>query len=253
MKKSRGTSYVGASGWSYDDWKGRFYPKDLPKSCHFRYYAEQFSTVELNATFYRLFPEKTFQNWARKAPDGFTYAVKMWRWITHRRRLKDVYDDLKKFLSHVLLLGKHLGPVLVQLPPGLHCDMDRLSSFLNKFYKCEQELGIHFRATVEFRHASWLCDPIYAILKEHGWSLCLADMSKLEFPRIVTGKFVYIRFHGRPHLYQSLYKDTVLVDWAKWLQDMLQQGYDVYAYFNNDYHAYAVDNAKTLRNMLIEI
>lgn len=246
------TAWVGTSGWSYDGWKGVFYPKNLPKKDHFGYFSEHFRTVELNATFYRLFPEKTFAHWAQKAPKGFIYACKMWRWVTHRKRLREVEGDLNSFFDRCLLLGEHLGPVLVQLPPGQHRDDQRLGEFLETLTHVRKRTKKHIRVAVEFRHASWDDPAVYEKLREAGVALCLVDMPKLSFPQEVTDDFTYVRFHGRDKLYQSLYTKEQLAQWAKWLQKQLRAGVDVYCYFNNDYDARAVKNARQLREMLAE-
>ena len=246
----RGKMFVGTSGWSYEHWRDIFYPGDLPKKEHFNFYAGQFSTVELNATFYRLFPEKTFQNWRDKAPEGFLYAVKMWRWITHRKKLKQSDDDLRTFLSRALLLKEHLGPLLVQLPPSLQRDDETLRLFLKSLERVQQHLKQKFRVAVEFRHPDWLVEEVFRILAEAHVALCLADMPRLQFPRVITSDFTYVRFHGRPRLYQSLYPQEQLTEWGDWLGELLMNGKDVFAYFNNDFNAHAVQNARQLQQIL---
>jgi uncharacterized protein YecE (DUF72 family) len=246
----RGKAYIGTSGWSYEHWQGVFYPERLPKKDRFAYFAAHIPTVELNATFYHLFPEKTFRGWAEKAPPEFLYAVKMWRRITHYKRLQEVEDDLRLFLSRITLLNNHLGPVLIQLPPGLHRDDVRLSRFLEGWQEAQKTMEKTFRTAVEFRHKSWFADEVYTILREAGAAFCLGDMPKLEFPREVTGNFTYVRFHGRPHLYQSLYSEETLTEWRGWLGVQLKGGLDAFVYFNNDFHANAVRNARQLRHML---
>jgi uncharacterized protein YecE (DUF72 family) len=245
-----GKAFIGTSGWSYEHWQDIFYPKDLPKKDRFNYFAGQIPTVELNATFYHLFPEKTFQGWAGKAPEGFLYAVKMWRRITHYKRLKQIDEDLLTFLARVMLLADHLGPVLIQLPPGLHRDDDLLNGFLKTMLEVQTALIKEFRTAVEFRHGSWFAQDVYHILERAGAALCLADMPKLEFPREVTSDFVYMRFHGRPHLYWSLYSEETLADWCDWLSLHLSSGRDVFVYFNNDFDAHAIQNARQLQHML---
>jgi uncharacterized protein YecE (DUF72 family) len=245
-----GKAYVGTSGWSYEHWQGVFYPEGLPKKERFAYFAAQIPTVELNATFYHLFPEKTFQGWAEKAPPGFLYAVKMWRRITHYKRLQNVEEDLRLFLHRITLLEDHLGPVLIQLPPGLHRDDSRLSRFLEVFREAQEILEKTFRAAVEFRHKSWFAEEVYTLLDAAGIAFCLGDMPKLEFPRRVTGDFTYLRFHGKPYLYRSLYSEETLSEWSVWLGMQLKAGFDAFVYFNNDFEAHAVHNARQLKHLL---
>lgn len=249
-QSKRGKLYIGTSGWSYEHWQDIFYPEKLAKKNRFDFFTSRFSTVELNATFYRLFPEKTFEKWAIQAPNKFLYAVKLSRWITHLKRLKDIQNDLQTFLTRASLLEKHLGPILIQLPPSMHRNDELLHQFLDRLNDTQKALKKKFRVTVEFRHPSWLNDEIYEILTENNIALCLADMPKIEFPRRLTSNFTYIRFHGRPLLYQSLYPDKILNQWADWLAAQIYDGKDVFAYFNNDYQAHAVQNARQLQQLL---
>ena len=178
-KTASGQVRVGTSGYVYDDWSGQFYPDNVPKSRRFEYYASQFDTVEMNATFYHLFPEKTFDKWRDQAPDDFLYAIKLWRWITHRKRLRDIDEDLKTFFQRMMHLKKHLGPVLIQLPPRMKRDDQRLAGFLELCRKTQNKLHKRFRYAVEFRHESWFCDEVYELLQKHNTALVLPDMPKL--------------------------------------------------------------------------
>lgn len=245
-KNKKGKVYVGTSGWSYEDWAERFYPSGLRKKDWFSCFATHFKTVELNATFYRLFEKKTYQGWAQKALQGFIYALKMWRWITHRKRLKDVASDTQTALERAALLGNHLDPVLIQLPPGLYRDDRRLAEYIQVLKKARKKIGRRFKFAFEFRHESWIDDQVFSLLDRNKFALCLPDWPKLEFPRIITSHFSYIRFHGCEDTYQTLYPKQYLQTWAYWIQKQISKGIDVYAYFNNDYHVHAVTNAKQL-------
>jgi len=245
-----GRALVGTSGWSYDHWKGVFYPQRLAKARWFAFLAERFPTVEVNATYYRLFPERTFQSWAAKAPRGFVYAVKMWKRVTHERRLRDVEEPTAEALTHAALLGDHLGPILVQLPPGLRRDDGLLAGFLELLDRLGERADTRFCATVEFRHASWFDDAVYELLRRAGVALCLFDSPRLTCPRVVTAGFVYVRFHGRPKLFASLYPESALRSWARWLGEQRDAGRDVFVYFNNDVEGHAITNAGQLTEML---
>lgn len=246
----KGKAYIGTSGWSYGDWAGRFYPAEVRKKDWFGYFARHFSTVELNATFYRLFPESTFEGWGNKAPKGFTYAVKMWRQVTHRKRLKNAGDQTQGVLERAALLGRHLGPVLVQLPPGLHRDDERLADYIEVLKEARRKIGKRFQFVVEFRHKSWLEDAVFSLLNRNHIALCLPDGLVSDVPKISTSYFTYVRFHGREDTYRTLYTESMLAEWARWMREQLADGIDVYAYFNNDYHAHAIQNARQLRKML---
>ena len=247
--KKTGKAYVGTSGWSYDDWVVRFYPEDVRKKDWFEYFVKHFSTVELNATYYRLFPAKTFQLWHDKAPKNFTYAVKMWRMVTHLKRLRDADDATQTVLERAALLGRNLGPILVQLPPSLRRDDELLDEYLLVLRHIRQAIGMRMKFAFEFRHASWMDDAVYAILKRHRAALCLPDGPQPEWPRVVTSNFTYVRFHGRPNT-DSMYTEPMLAEWAQWMKPKLSSGIDVYAYFNDDYKAHAVVNARQLRELL---
>lgn len=249
-KKKHGKAYVGTSGWSYDDWAGRFYPADIRKKDWFGYFAAHFSTVELNATYYRLFPAKTFGGWKDKAPKNFTYAVKMWGLVTHRKRLKDVTEQTQTVLERAAMLGRHLGPVLIQLPPGLHREDQRLADYIEVLKETRQKVGRRFRFTIEFRHESWMDDAVFAMLKKSNIALCLPDGPRMDCPKIVTSYFTYVRFHGREGKYQTIYSQKMLAEWADWMKKQIENGIDVCAYFNNDFHAHAVQNARQLIDLV---
>jgi uncharacterized protein YecE (DUF72 family) len=236
---------VGCSGWSYRDWRGRFYPEDAPARTWFEHYRRTFDTVELNTTFYRLPSEAAVATWARQAPDGFCYAVKLGRFGTHRKKLLDPAPWLARHLERVGGLGDHLGPNLVQLPPRWHRDVERLDAFL-------AVAPTTIRWAVEVRDPSWLHDDVYATLARHGAALCIHDLLD-EHPWQRTADWTYVRFHGpgatrRAH--QGRYGPRRLGPVAERLRAWLDDGCDVYAYFNNDHEAHAVADARWLRDAL---
>ncbi len=240
MSKAKCDIRIGTSGWHYNDWAGLFYPADLPKSRWFEYYAGHFDTVEINNTFYRQPKPEIFTNWHKQAPKNFLYTVKANRFITHIKRLKDAEEPLERFLEGALLLKENLGPILYQLPPSMHKDLDRLRSFLKVLPKKQI-------AVFEFRHESWFSQDSYELLKEFNAGFCIHDMAGMEVPRVITCDIIYIRFHGPTGRYQGNYSKSALQDWAKWIKDNLKGKKAVFAYFNNDIHAYAIYNGKTLK------
>jgi uncharacterized protein YecE (DUF72 family) len=237
MNRHQGNPRIGTSGYHYDHWKCVFYPEDLPKDKWFSHYSSQFDTVEINNTFYRLPDAKTFEAWRRQAPKGFCYALKFSRYGSHIVRLKKPRDTIRRFLQRADRLGEFLGPILVQLPPNWKADPNRLAAFLRAAPK-------NHRWAVEFRDPRWLCDEVFAILKEHGSALCVHDMID-NHPRIVTAGWVYLRFHG-DH-YSGSYSHQFLAVRAAEIREYLADGLDVFAYFNNDAQGYAVRNAADLR------
>ena len=237
--------YIGTSGWHYDDWHGRFYPEKLPKAKWLEFYSQQFSTVELNNSFYRLPSEEAFNKWHDSSPAGFTFAVKVSRFITHIKRLKDCDEALENFMSRATGLKEKLGPLLYQLPPGLHRNDDKLESFLKK-------LPRGLKHVIEFRHPSWLEEGVFEILRRYNAGLCVFDMPKMSCPLLATADFAYIRFHGGESLYSSCYTDEKLSQWAKRIGDLAKNLESVYIYFNNDIEGYAVENAITIREYLVK-
>ena len=235
---------VGTSGWYYDHWLGRFYPDDLPKNKWFEHYARHFDTVEINNTFYHLPKPQTLSRWHKLAPKGFVYAVKANRYITHIKKLKDTSDALERFFDAVTLLKGRLGPILYQLPPSLHIDLDLLTSFIKLLPKKRP-------AVFEFRHKSWYVEETFDLLGASDAALCIHDMPGNESPRRVTADTIYVRFHGTQGRYSGNYTDKMLAEWANWLKEQSKSARTVYAYFNNDAHAHAVNNATQLRHELL--
>jgi len=231
--------WIGTSGWMYPHWEGAFYPQGLPKGRWLDFYARHFPTVEINNTFYCLPGEAAFQRWHQQAPPTFRYAVKANRYITHIRRLRDCADALERFLSRVRLLGDNLGPILYQLPPNWHLNLERLESFLRL-------LPNDLHHVFEFRDASWLVEPVFHLLEKYGAGFCIVSLPGLECPMRATGSTVYIRFHGQEVLYGDRYPRETLAQWAGHIRNFLAAGHQVYAYFNNDAFGYAVENAQEL-------
>jgi uncharacterized protein YecE (DUF72 family) len=240
---SLGRARVGCSGWQYKHWRGDFYPADLPASRWFERYASAFDTVEINNTFYRLPEASTFASWAARAPVKFLFAVKASRFLTHMKKLKDPEEPLDRLFTRMRPLGRHLGPVLYQLPPGWKLDRERLEQFLHL-------LPRRVRHAVEFRDPSWYADSTLELLARHGVALCLHDMRGSATPRERIGPFVYVRFHGATGTYTGNYSDDRLAGWADWLHGQRASGVDVYAYFNNDVGGHAPRNALTLRRFI---
>ena len=235
--------FIGTSGWHYDDWRNRFYPDKLPKTKWLEFYARHFNTVELNNSFYRLPSEHAFANWHDSSPGDFTFTVKVSRFITHIKRLKDTGEAVDNFIRRARILRQKLGPLLYQLPPGMHRDDDTLATFLSG-------LPRGFKHVIEFRHQSWLVDPVFEILRRHGAGFCVFDMPSLTSPLLATADFAYIRFHGSDALYSSCYSDEQLADWAKRIADLASSLDTVYIYFNNDVAGFALRNAITIRDYL---
>jgi uncharacterized protein YecE (DUF72 family) len=235
--------YIGTSGWMYKDWHEAFYPEEVPQSRLLEYYASQFATVEINATFYRLATENAVASWRERAPRGFVFAVKGSRFITHIKRLKSVAAPLAKFLKRVTPLGKTLGPILWQCPPTLKKDIKRLRAFTQRL----PETLMH---AVEFRHRSWMEPDAFDVLRERN--IALVWVSSTTMPQCYerTANFVYLRFHGLAQGARHNYTRSELESWADKLVEAASKRKSAYVYFNNDVSARAPANALLLRRMV---
>ncbi len=238
-KSSVATATVGTSGWHYSDWRGRFYPPDLKPEKWLDYYARQFSSVEINNSFYRLPSETALVKWRADTPNGFVFALKGSRLITHYRKLRSVEDVLDLFYRRVRILGDKLGPVLYQLPPSLRFDPGLLRDFLAL-------LPSDVKHAVEFRHDSWFNEATYASLSDGHVAFCVFHLAGMPCPRAVTAPLAYVRFHGAGGKYWGNYTSGFLDDWAQWITNLTSQGHQVFVYFNNDMDAAAVDDASAL-------
>ncbi len=235
--------HVGTSGFSYDGWKGIFYPDSIKSEEMFPFYAREFSTVEINSTFYHLPKETTIDRWRELSPPGFTFAVKGSRYITHRLKLADAGEPLELFYSRVGGLGNKLGVILFQMPPSLRRDDERLRKFLGM-------LDAKRRHAIEFRHGSWFDDGVYELLGRFGAAFCCQSHPRLPETVVRTAGFVYVRFHGVPRLYASDYSKRELSRWARAIREAAGEKAPIYCYFNNDAEGHAVANARTLRELL---
>jgi uncharacterized protein YecE (DUF72 family) len=245
MKTQSGRLYAGCSGWVYKDWRGVVYPAELPQRRWFEHYASMLDTVEINNTFYRLPTPEKVEGWAAQAPPGFVYALKLGQFGSHRMKLRDAATWLPNHLDRVERLGRSLGPTLVQLPPRWKRNVERLDEFLAAAPK-------HLRWAVELRDESWLHDDVYETLRRHGAALCVHDLLA-DHPWVITTDWTYVRFHGPNALeekYHGLYGPERLAPIAQRVQRELDAGRDVYAYFNNDWHGFAVTDVMTIKGML---
>ena len=217
----------------------------MPPRQWFAHYASYFSSVEINYTFYRLPAEKTFTRWRDQEPDQFVYALKAPRTITHLKKLRQPREALDRFLERARLLGSKLGPILYQLPPNWHCNVERLTEFLDL-------LPSDLQHVIEFRDQSWHCDEVFKLLSERGVSFCIISLPDFPCPHVITGPIVYVRMHGVDVKYSDSYDEEQLQDWAGRVTGFLEEGHDTFVYFNNDAQAYAVENAWQLRHLVEE-
>jgi uncharacterized protein YecE (DUF72 family) len=231
---------IGCSGWVYKDWRGPFYPPEVRAADRLDYYATRFDTAEINASFYRLPSETMVERWASAAPDGFVFAWKVSRFITHNKKLKDCAEPVERVFGRMAPLGRAYGPALIQLPPQLRRDDERLASFLALLPKQR-------RHTVEFRHDSWYAPEVFKILADFDAALCISDHHSAPAPWEVTASWVYLRGHGPGGRYIGRYPQDVLARWAAAIAGWCSEGRDVYAYFDNDVKSAAPRDALKLK------
>jgi uncharacterized protein YecE (DUF72 family) len=193
---------VGTSGFSYKEWKGSFYPEDLPADGMLRFYASKLPAVEINNTFYRMPKASLLAQWAEQVPDGFRFVLKASQQITHRLRLKDAAQPVQYFFDVATTLGDRLGPALFQLPPNLKKDLPRLTDFLALLPPAS-------RAAFEFRHASWFEDDVFEALRSKGAALCIAEDEDLATPLHATAGWGYLRLRRQD------YDEAMLAEWAR--------------------------------------
>jgi uncharacterized protein YecE (DUF72 family) len=225
---------IGTSGWQYRHWRETFYPRGLPQREWLEFYAARFATVESNAAFYRLPDKDTFETWAERTPENFIWAVKVSRFLTHIKRLRDPVEPVERFAECAMGLGRKLGPALLQLPPQLKSDVGLLDDALAQFPNW-------MRVAVEFRHDSWWNDDVRSVLEKRRAALCWADRFGPIAPLWTTADWGYVRFHqGRAHP-PSCYGRQALSKWVERVADSRLE--TVYVYFNNDGHACALRDA----------
>lgn len=233
---------IGCSGFHYKDWRGQFYPEDLPQSQWLEFYARTFGTVEINNSFYRMPKENAVKGWYAQAPAGFRFTLKGHRYTTHMKKLKDPQESVKRFYHMADGLKEKLGCVLWQLPKNLHKDTERLEHFCTT-------LKPEYQNVIEFRHNSWWHTAVYDILQRHQTAFCiLSAPDNLPDALVETADFAYVRFHGTKEWYNYLYSANEMKEWANKIKTLKAK--KVYIYFNNDMHANAIKNGEQLQRLL---
>ena len=223
--------FVGTSGYNYPEWKGSFYPEKLSASKMLGYYSERFRTVEINYSFYRLPSDKAVKGWADQTPDDFVFTLKASRRITHDARLRDCQELLEVFCERARNLDGKLGTVLFQLPPYARKDVDALGQFL-------EWLPSDVRGAFEFRHASWLSDDVYDLLRASNTALCVTDGEKVETPLIATADYAYFRLRDEG------YGPDEIADWARKIAAHANDAADTFVYFKHEKEGRGAEFAK---------
>ncbi|MGE0160738.1 MAG: DUF72 domain-containing protein [Gemmatimonadales bacterium] len=257
---------VGVSGWSYDAWRGDFYPRDLPRKAWLRWISRRFDSLEANGSFYSLLSPSTYRSWYEQTPRGHRIALKGSRFITHNKKLGDVRVALANFLaSGVLALREKLGPILWQLSERQTFDRERLESFLDLLPRdtraaarlagehdgridaplLEVDRNHRIRHVLEPRHGSFFAPDALDVLRRARVALAISHAERWPMHEEVTASFAYVRLHGAPDTYASRYADEDLDGWAKKIRAWSRRG-DVFVYFDNDAHGHAPHDAERL-------
>jgi len=236
---------IGCSGWNYVSWRESFYPKGMPANRWLEHYAGVFDTVEVNTTFYRLPKREAVARWVSQTSPEFCFAIKASRYLTHVKRLQEMPTGVQRLVEPLqpLRAAGRLGATLWQLPANFHRDLDRLTFALEHLPP-----GRH---AFEFRHASWFCEEVYALLREQRVALAIGDRPEYTFvSHEVTADFTYVRFHHGHRGRRGNYSASELEQWAERIAGWARDGIGVFAYFNNDWEAFAPRNAAALRRMV---
>ncbi len=237
--------YIGTSGWSYDHWQGVLYPQRAAGRERLACYVARYNTVEVNNTFYRWPRDETFDGWREQVPEGFRMTIKASRALSHSKRLLEPEQWTTRMAHSMEHLGDKLGVWLVQLPPSLARDDTRLAYFL-------KQIPVGLKTSIEFRHPSWNCEEVFALLEAHDVAYCIMSGANLPCVLRATASFLYLRLHGpsEHHLYADSYSDDDLRWWAERIKEWQSEGKEVWAYFNNDGEGHAVRNADTLKQFV---
>lgn len=245
--------FIGTSGWHYSDWMGSFYPADIRGYHELTYHARFFNTVENNSSFYRIASESTYKTWDKMTPANYKFSIKLNKQITHISKLS-VSDDVREHVDYILdsiqMLGEKLGALLIQLPASFKYDLEKLDTFLDFFTKEVRSRPFVFDLAIEFRNRYWFTEEVYKCLQKYNVALVAANSSRYPGVREVTASIAYIRMHGPTKLFASSYSEEQLQELATYIKSILANVEKVYVYFNNDFHGYAINNARTLQNLL---
>lgn len=239
--------HIGTSGWSYKHWKDLFYPPRLKTADWFDYYATQFDSSEINMSFYNLPKKTTVEKWAAKAPKGFMFCPKLSRYITHMKKLHDAHQPLERFFDVFEPLKKKMGPVLIQLPSMVKFRDEIAEKFFETLTRYPHEF------VLEIRHDSWLKQESLTLLSKYNIGLVLSQSNGIfPYSETITATNIYLRFHGPKELYASRYSDAMLLSYAKKITGWMKGRHTIWAYFNNDIHGYAFEDARRLKALLDE-
>ena len=239
--------HIGTSGWSYKKWVDIFYPKNLKPTEYLQYYAQYFNTTEINTTFYHTPRVSSAENWAKMVPPGFTFCAKMNRYITQMKKLREPEEPLQRFFTAIEPLQLVSGPVLIQLPPSLRFNYD----VTEYFYSVLKKEYNQYDFALEARHTSWFDNDSLNLMAKYDIAFVISQSGNVfPYAEFVTATNIYVRFHGPAALYASPYSHEMLNSYADKFVHWIKEGHVIWAYFNNDVHGYAVQDARQLKEIL---
>jgi uncharacterized protein YecE (DUF72 family) len=239
--------HIGTSGWSYKDWIEVFYPKNLKPADWLTHYAKTFDCTEINGSFYRLPQKQTVINWVNKVPKDFLFCPKMSRYLTHFKKLKEPEEPLERFFGIFDPMKKQMGPVLIQLPKLVSFDYD----ITEHFYKLLKQKYSSYRFAMEVRHESWMKEDSYTLMAKYNIAFVISHSGgHFPYAEVVTAKNIYFRFHGPGSLYNTKYHHATLKKYSNLFKSWLNDGHELWIFFNNDWFGYGIDNALALKKFL---
>ncbi len=248
-----GKIFIGTSGWHYTHWLNIFYPTDVKGYKELTFHSQHFNTVENNSSFYRTSSVATYATWIKMTPKNYIFSMKLNKVITHIHKLeltKEVREKIEYILNSTQILKDKMGALVIQLPPSFKLDIKLLRTFLTYFTKGVSKKEYRFDIAIEFRNKSMFEEEVYALLKKFNVALVSAQSSRYPESRVITADFSYIRLHGPEKLFASSYSKDQLKEWGSYIAKLAETQKKVYVYFNNDFHGYALENAKALMKML---
>jgi uncharacterized protein YecE (DUF72 family) len=247
MKRSHAAWHIGTSGWSYKHWKGLYYPEKMKPTDYLEYYSREFSCTEINTSFYHLPKETTVLGWVEKVPPTFLFCPKLSRFISHFKKLRDPAEGMQVYFNVFDAMEERLGPILVQLPGHLTFD----EGVAKAFYQLLATTYKQYDFSLEVRHTSWFSRQSLSLMQEYGIGLVIAHSGKhFPYKEAVTAPHIYLRFHGPGDLYASKYTTVSLRAYARKCNRWLSEGHNLWIFFNNDVHGYALENARKLKELI---
>lgn len=254
--KGKTQIYIGTSGWHYNHWVELFYPPEITGYKELTFHSQHFNSVENNSSFYRIASENTYKTWYKMTPPEYKFSMRLNKIITHINRLElngEVKEKVRFILSSTQVLKEKMGAMVIQLPPSFKYDVKKLEIFLAFITREISQYDYKFDIAIEFRNKYWFTDEIYTLLEKYNIALVAGQSSRYPDIRHVTANSAYIRMHGPEKLFSSTYTREQLIELAQYIKKNSKSVKKVYVYFNNDFHGFALENAKDLSKIIFKL